>query len=807
VVGLALVWSRLRDSWRKDIALYCAPDAVSAEVRAKHLATLTAMTPWLLLANGVNACLVAAALRHSVSGFALGVWLAALGLSWLPAQLNWYRRRGTVSAAASPRAIVRAAWHAGVLAAVWALAPALWLPGLPAPQQLLLALTVCGMLSAGAFAMAVTPFSSLAWIALICGGSLVALARLGGPEHWLLIGLLLVYSAVLAMAVMGVARQINGRLTLEREAQRQRQMVSLLLRDFEEHTADVLWEMDRAGRFLHGSQKLAELLDMPLDKLAELGLVEIMVRRSVGGGQSEGLQALRLALLRDRPFRDVLLHVQLSQAQRWWSLTAKPLLDDGGHTVGWRGVISDVTQQRLAHQRLTLQANYDSLTGLANREQLRARLTQALQLSQDSARRSALLCVDLDNFKRINDSLGHSVGDGVLVLVTQRLQAVVRKSDLVARLGGDEFAVLLDDVRSDDEVDQLAQRLLRALNGHGEVLGRAVNLGASMGVAHIPQHGQTIDEVLGHADLALYAAKEEGRGRCIYFSPHLGERKRRLVWVEQELSQALARQELSLHWQPRVAIEPWHVVSAEALLRWQHPQLGNIPPSEFIPVAEKSELIGQIGLWVLNQACQQARVMPAYMTISVNVSPAQLKRPTMVAEVRDALVNAGLAAHRLELEITEGIFIDDSLDALGTLHALKDLGVQIAMDDFGTGYSSLAYLRRFPFDTMKIDRAFVRELLTHHDARAIVRAIVDLATVLGMSTVAEGVEEPAQLEVLRTAGCQAMQGYLVARPVPLHDLLSLMRDWDVNGRPEPGEMPSTRAVPLDDGLSWPTEIH
>jgi predicted signal transduction protein with EAL and GGDEF domain len=339
------------------------------------------------------------------------------------------------------------------------------------------------------------------------------------------------------------------------------------------------------------------------------------------------------------------------------------------------------------------------------------------------------------------------------------------------------------------------------------VLGRAVNLGASMGVAQIPLHGQTIDEVLGNADLALYAAKEDGRGRCVYFAPWLGERRRRTVWVEQELGQALARQELSVHWQPRVAIEPWHVVSAEALLRWQHPQLGPIPPSEFIPVAEQSELIEQIGQWVLQQACHQARVMPSFMTISVNVSPAQLKRPTMVDEVRSALEASGLPAHRLELEITEGIFIDDTLETMKTLHALKDLGVQIALDDFGTGYSSLPYLRRFPFDTMKIDRAFVRELLTHHDARAIVRAIVDLANVLGMSTVAEGVEEPAQLEVLRTAGCQAMQGYLVARPVPLHDLLALLRDWDAEARPEPGEMPSTRAVPLDDGHAWRDGLH
>jgi diguanylate cyclase (GGDEF)-like protein len=800
-VALALYLERCKGAWLRDTGVYTAPDAASAETRAQHLATVTRMTPWLLLANGVNAGLVCAALRLTVPGWALILWLFALSLAWVPAVLNWRRRRGRQSALASPRAVRRAAWHAGVMALVWAVPAALCLPDLAPPQQLLLALTICGMISGGAFSLAVMPWSSLVWVAVVSTGALVALARLGGPDHQLLIGLLLVYASVTAWAALGVARQINGRLSVERDVVRQRQMVSLLLRDFEEHTADVLWEVDRAGLFVHGSLKLAQVLEAPLEGLASLGLVDAMAGRSVGGAQSEGLQALQRALLMDRPFRDVLLQVQLSSAQRWWSLTAKPLLDEQGRTAGWRGVISDVTQQRLAHQRLTLQAHCDSLTGLANREQLRARLTQALQLSQDSPRRSALLCIDLDDFKRVNDSLGHSVGDGVLVLVTQRLQSVVRRSDLVARLGGDEFAVLLDDVRSDEEVDQLAQRLLQCLNAHGEVAGRAVSIGASLGVAHIPEHGQTIDEVLGNADLALYAAKEAGRGRCVYFAPWLGARNRRLVSIELALREALARQELSLHWQPRVAIERWQVVSAEALLRWHHPDLGNIPPAEFIPVAEKSDLIGDIGHWVLMRACQEARVMPASMTISVNVSPVQLKRPTMVAEVRAALRASGLPAHRLELEITEGIFIDDTLDALTTLHELKELGVQIALDDFGTGYASLAYLRRFPFDTMKIDRAFVRELLTHHDARAIVRAIVELASVLGMSTVAEGVEEPAQLEVLHRAGCQAMQGYLVARPIPIHELLGLLHDWDPASRPDPGDMPSTRAVPLLDQFS------
>ena len=466
---------------------------------------------------------------------------------------------------------------------------------------------------------------------------------------------------------------------------------------------------------------------------------------------------------------------------------------------------SDVTQDRQQRPTLGYLAHVDSLTGLANRVQLHERLSQVLAHRGDPPRRSGLIFLDLDNFKSINDALGHSVGDAALRLVAKRLQSVLRKADLVARLGGDEFAVLLDDVRSDEEVYQLTRRLMQVVNAPGEVQGRLVHPSASMGVALIPDHGDTVDEVLGHADLALSAAKERGRGRCEYFAPWMGERSRRQVLLERELREALARGELSLAWQPWVAIEAWEVVSAEALVRWEHPTLGWVPPSEFIPVAERCGLIGDIGAWVLQRACQEAQTVLGDLRISVNVSPVQMMRAGLVDDVRRALAQSGLVPERLEIEITEGVMLDATPTAMSNLHQIKALGVQIALDDFGTGYSSLAYLRRFPFDTLKIDRAFVRELLGYPDARAIVRTIVELARLLGMQTVAEGVEEAAQLDVLQEAGCTAVQGNLLAEPVSSEALRRMIDGWDTGTRPMPADAVAPRgSASAQMPLGWPS---
>ncbi len=782
---LPLITARVQ-AWRDILHVYFAPEAAAAATRARHLASVTRLSALAMLANVLCAAMLVLSLW--------GTTEPALLLGWfglLLAGCVWGAWRGQVatrsmSGNASPRAIVHFSSHAAGLALLWAAVPLFWFGSGQPQQQLVIAMLLCGMLGAGAFMLAPVPPASLAWLGVLTMGSLSALLLQASGPAWTVAGLLLVYATVVLWGVWATVLQLNARLSFEREAARQGQMVNLLLRDFEEHAADVLWEIDRRGRFVHVSDRLAALLGQPESELLGASLLEVFELRQVESDASAGLKALRAALLRDKPFRDVVLQVHAGESRRWWSLTAKPLLDEVGRSLGWRGVVSDVTQQRLTDQRLAYLANYDSLTGLANRVQLRERLSQALEARGDPPRRSALLCLDLDHFKSINDSLGHSVGDDVLRLVAQRLQSVVRRSDVVARLGGDEFSVLLDDVRSDGEVAHLSRRLLQILNTPGEVRGRTVNVGASIGVALIPDHGSTIDEALGNADLALYVAKENGRGCCEYFAPWMGERSRRVVSIEHELRQALQRGELSIDWQPWVQIEDWKLLSAEALVRWNHPTLGLISPTEFIPVAEKCGMIGEIGAWVLQRACQEAQSLFGNLMISVNVSPTQMMRQGLIDDVKRALQSSGLAPSRLEIEITEGVFLDDTPTAMSNLHQLKALGVQIALDDFGTGYSSLAYLRRFPFDTLKIDRAFVRELLTHRDARAIVRTIIELARMLGMRTVAEGVEEPAQLEVLRRSGCDSVQGFLLARPAPANAMRRLLDHWDANHRPDAG---------------------
>ncbi|MBP6675297.1 MAG: EAL domain-containing protein [Vitreoscilla sp.] len=782
--------------WRAELRVYHAMDANSAATRAQHIMGITRLTPAMVAVNMLVGGSLVWVLAGQVNRIGLITWLLVLALVCTPVLLSWFRHRGQSVRKVSPRAIQRAVIHASLLAAVWSAALLLWFDGVDTQRQLVMAVVSAGMLSTGAFVLSAIPVAGLMWIAVLGLAQLVTLLHSGVAIYGYAAGLVAMYLVIQVLAVRWFARQANVRIATEREAERQSHMVALLLRDFEEHSADVLWEIDRAGRFTHVSSKLAKLLHESDTQVSDEGLVEVLLRRCPGGKMAEGIKTLREKLAEDKPFRDVLLSVQMSEGLRWWSVTAKPLVDEKNHTMGWRGVISDVTQQRQAHQRLTYQAHFDALTGLVNREQLRKRLAQAVDMGSRSERRTALMCLDLDNFKAINDSLGHSVGDGVLKLVAQRLHSVMRRADLVARLGGDEFAVLLDDVRSDEEVQHLAQRLLGVLNAPGEVNGRTVSVGASMGIAMIPEHGTSIDEVLGNADLALYAAKEAGRGRCETFAAWLGERSRRQMSIEQELRVALSRSELYLEWQPIVDAQTWKVRGAEALLRWWHPTLGAISPVEFVPVAEKSGLIGEIGAWVLGEACRTAVQSMPGLCISVNVSPVQLMRVGFLDDVAKALKDSGLAPQRVEMEITESVFLDDASTALVNLHGLKNLGVRIALDDFGTGYSAFQYLRRFPFDTLKIDRAFVRELMTHHDARVIVRTIVALANTLGMTTVAEGVEEPAQLEVLRLAGCSEIQGYLVARPMAIERLLPLLEHWDEDNRPEPGAMPETQHMPL-----------
>ncbi|MBN8990994.1 MAG: EAL domain-containing protein [Rhizobiales bacterium] len=446
----------------------------------------------------------------------------------------------------------------------------------------------------------------------------------------------------------------------------------------------------------------------------------------------------------------------------------EPLADGG-----WVATHEDVTEQRRAEQRITHLAHYDALTDLPNRtlfhEQLKRELPHAAP-----GRQLAVLYIDIDEFKSVNDSLGHMIGDELLKSVAVSLSACVRETDFVARLGGDEFAIVQTGVQSAGDVTDLVHRIHDAIRAPYECLGHQVTTDASIGIALAPQDGTDLDQILKNADLAMYAAKAAGRRTHRFFEPDMDAQVRARRMLEIDLRQAITDGGLEVYYQPCLDLQNNRITGCEALLRWRHPQRGMISPADFVPIAEETGLINQLGEWVLTTACAEAASWPDDARLAVNVSPVQFKSGTLALKVIAALAASGLAASRLELEITEAVLIRDDDAALAVLHQLRAIGVRIALDDFGTGYSSLGYLQRFPFDKIKIDRCFITGIAEPEGSASIVEAVVTIATARHMTTTAEGVETEEQRELLRALGCSEMQGYLFSAPKPAAEVRKLL---------------------------------
>ncbi|HWM48338.1 MAG TPA: EAL domain-containing protein [Xanthobacteraceae bacterium] len=437
--------------------------------------------------------------------------------------------------------------------------------------------------------------------------------------------------------------------------------------------------------------------------------------------------------------------------------------------------VVDVTERKRAEARIAYMAHHDALTALPNRVLFHEHLTAALVRAASGGRMLAVLCLDLDQFKGVNDTLGHPVGDLLLKRVAGRLERAVGEENFVARLGGDEFAIVMPAIENADAAQALAGKLVDELGQPYDIHDHEVIIGASIGIALAPSDGSSPELLLRNADIALYRAKADGRGRLHFFEPEMDRRLKLRRSLELDLRKAFANGELELHYQPLVNLCSGEVSGFEALLRWRHPHRGMVPPAEFIPVAEEIGLIVPLGEWVLRKACEDAAGWADGIKVAVNLSPVQFKSRNLVFAVTSALAYSGLPARRLELEITESVLLGETEANLATLHQLRELGVQISMDDFGTGYSSLSYLRSFPFDKIKIDQSFVRELAERPDCMAIVRAITGLGASLGIATTAEGVETQEQLERLRAEGCTEVQGYLFSPPRPLEEIKCFLR--------------------------------
>jgi diguanylate cyclase (GGDEF)-like protein/PAS domain S-box-containing protein len=438
--------------------------------------------------------------------------------------------------------------------------------------------------------------------------------------------------------------------------------------------------------------------------------------------------------------------------------------------------VIDITERKQAEARIAYMAHHDALTELPNRVLFRQRMADALAQRDRSGGFLGALCIDLDNFKLVNDTLGHPIGDRLLQDVAQRITRVTRQRDMAARLGGDEFAILAPDLKSPQELAVLAQRVIETVSEPYMIEGHALTVGATIGIAVAPTDGLDADRLMRNADLALYRGKSEGKSTYRFFEQEMDAKAQARRQLEADLRLAIAGDQLEIHYQPLVNLTNNEVVGFEALLRWPHATRGYISPSEFVPLAEETGLITALGNFVLHRACTDASHWPPHIKLAVNLSPMQFRVGNVFATVKEALKVSGLLPDRLDLEITESVLLDRTDQVIAHLHALRALGVRISMDDFGTGYSSLSYLRAFPFDKIKIDRSFVRDLPTNRHTLAIVRAILGLASGLDMKVVAEGIETQADLACLAAEGCKEGQGFYFSEARPQAEVIKLLAD-------------------------------
>ncbi|WP_198045739.1 putative bifunctional diguanylate cyclase/phosphodiesterase [Novosphingobium aquimarinum] len=536
--------------------------------------------------------------------------------------------------------------------------------------------------------------------------------------------------------------------------------IEVLLGHYDQHGSDWLVEIDRHGRLVRPSQRMCEALGRPREAVEGMDLKTLI---DPGPELREALNAAD----EHKQISNHLLPARVHGEQRWWSISGCPIYDSKGEYAGYRAFVQDVTEKHAAENRVRTLALTDGLTGLANRAVFRSRLEKALAAAAEDQTIFGVLFIDLDSFKVINDTLGHAAGDEILCQSAERIAAMVKPGDTAARFGGDEFALILSSTTGDcGEIVARADALSDAMARPFRVDDRSVASGASIGVAIGPRDGADGEALLRAADLALYEAKALGRGRSVEYQPALLEERAERRALEADLRNALDRGEFLLHYQPLIDIKTRGITGYEALLRWNHPVRGSVPPAEFIPIAEQIDIINPIGEWVLREALKEAATWRDDITIAVNVSPAQMRGEALLAQVINALASSGVAPERLELEITENLLMQECDAHVRMMHRLRTFGVKIALDDFGTGYSSLNYLRSFPFDKLKIDRSFVKDLTYDGDSRSIVEMLLRLGRNFSMKTIAEGVEHEGQFAALEAMGCEQVQGFMFGKPVP-----------------------------------------
>lgn len=681
--------------------------------------------------------------------------LVTPGLALSPATLERWQNLNAIAAAVC--------WVVALLLFPWLASGA---------QYITMLLVVLVMMISSTFVFSTSPLSVLIYNAVLGLGAAVSLALQG---EWQAVGGAILFTIASLVATVEVRTTFVKARLAEAAVSEKDEVVSLLLREFEENEADWLWEIDPARRLRTVSPRFAFALGLSQAEAEGMSLLELVAGQAWTTGQfPPSLHDLAERLKKRENFSNLLVEVSILGEERWWELSGTPMRDEQGHFTGFRGVGSDVTEQRKSSEKIAYLARFDTLTQLPNRLQLTEALGEALRYAAQWRSRCALLMVDLDRFKAVNDSLGHLTGDKLLAEVSARLQSLMGEDQMCGRLGGDEFAIVMRDVGNPDMVRDLARRVIERLSEPYQVDHQTLYVGASVGSAEGPRDGASVEEMMRNADLALYRAKESGGGEHCRYEPMLHASAEERRQLEVALRTALGREEMEVHYQPVVDARSEKVVGFEALVRWNSLEHGFVSPGKFIPLAEDTRLIVPIGQWVMRKACEEALRWPDDVKINVNVSPEQLLEPDFHREVVQALAISGLRPERLEIEVTESIFLRDASVARSALEQVMALGCSVALDDFGTGYSSLGYLRKLKFSTIKVDRSFVQGAAQGSaESLAIINAVVAMAKSLEMTTTAEGVETTEEAELIRTLGCDKIQGFYFGKPMTAADARSL----------------------------------
>ena len=711
--------------------------------------------PFFAITAVAAALITAWAMSGSIPMQILVAWVALVAFA------NWVSCRRAIATAAwgsSRTARPKAQWFAIAeavgLAALWSALPT-WAFATQSPEvQVVIGGAMVAMITT-AIALAAIPAAAIAWIATLTAAFCLAYYFGSGSLDLKLALTFVLVAGAGAFSVARLTRWTFALLKVLARTRTQAESVRLLLKEYEHRGIGWLWQVDAENRVVYISSRMTALLGRSTAQLFGHSLPA-----SLGGNS-----ALGRILLSRQPFANLEMELKTRRGARWISLSGDPIIDMTGQFQGFRGVGQDITEVRKTQERLTNLANMDVLSGLPNRGRVRQLLGEALSGSAGGETPCAIMFLDLDGFKPVNDTFGHPKGDAVLKSVSQRLVREAGPFGHVGRMGGDEFAIVIKDAQSRKLVETLADRLLAAIAEPFHIDKAEIRIGVSIGCAFGPMDGQSVDDLIQKADLALYQAKALGRGTCCFFSASMQNEAEDRLRLEQDLRTGIHAKQFRLLYQPLISAADQSLMGFEALIRWHHPTRGIVPPNDFIPIAEESGLIMDLGEWVIQEACRAAACWPEHISVAINVSAKQLIFPALPNTINESIRKHRLQANRLELEVTESVFLGDSANALDVLKRLRALGVGIALDDFGTGYSSLGYLNKAVFHKLKIDGSFVREAQDNKETVAIIQSIVQLAKSFRMSVTAEGVETADDFTRMRDLGCHQIQGYLFGKPM------------------------------------------